>query len=52
MSSVPGEDSAPGDDGIDGWSTVEVDGDGNITAKVDSDLGQGLMTSGKNGKTR
>ena len=37
-SSVPGEDSAPGDDGSDGWSTVEVDGDGNITAKVDSDF--------------
>ena len=37
-SSVPGEDSEPGGDGSDGWSTIEVDGDGNITAKVDSDF--------------
>ena len=36
--SVPGEDSKPGDDGTDGWSTVQVDGSGNITAKVDSDF--------------
>ncbi len=37
-SSAPGEDSEPGQDGSDGWSTIEVDGDGNITAKVDMDF--------------
>ena len=36
--SAPGEDTEPGQDGSDGWSTIEVDGDGNITAKVDSDF--------------
>lgn len=37
-SSVPGEDTEPGDDGTDGWGTITVDGDGNIDAKVDSDF--------------
>ena len=36
--STPDEDKTPGNDGTDGWSTVEVDGDGNITARVDSDF--------------
>ena len=37
--STPGmEDSIPGNDGTDGWSTVDKDDDGNITAKVDSDF--------------
>lgn len=37
-SSVPGDDHQPGNDGTDGWSTVERDSEGNITAKVDSDF--------------
>jgi len=37
-SSTPGEDSKPGNDGTDGWSTIAEDIDGNITAKVDSDF--------------
>ena len=32
------EDSEPGNDGTDGWSTVDTDSEGNITAKVDSDF--------------
>ena len=28
----------PGNDGTDGWSTVDIDKDGNITAKYDSDF--------------
>ena len=36
--STPDEDKTPGNDGTDGWSTIEVDGDGNITARVDSDF--------------
>ena len=26
--SAPGEDRQPGEDGSDGWSTIEVDGEG------------------------
>ncbi|MBT4066967.1 MAG: hypothetical protein HOE76_07110 [Euryarchaeota archaeon] len=39
-SPVPGEDgdSEAGNDGTDGWSTVEEDAEGNLTAKVDSDF--------------
>ena len=36
--SAPGEDTEPGNDGTDGWSTIEVDGNGKITAKVDSEF--------------
>lgn len=36
--STPDENKTPGNDGTDGWSTVEIDGDGNITARVDSDF--------------
>tara|TARA_B100000683_G_scaffold220995_1_gene218088 strand:+ start:687 stop:2009 length:1323 start_codon:yes stop_codon:yes gene_type:complete len=31
-------DDKPGNDGTDGWSTIDVDGEGNITAKYDSDF--------------
>ena len=36
--STPDENKTPGNDGTDGWSTVEIDGNGNITARVDSDF--------------
>jgi len=50
---APGEDTEPGNDGTDGWSTIEKDGDGNITAKVDSDFRpRRLMMFGRTGKTR
>ena len=37
-SSAPGEDSEPGHDGTDGYSTIDSDEEGNLTVKVDSDF--------------
>lgn len=37
-SSAPGEDTEPGHDGTDGYSTVDSDSEGNLTVKVDSDF--------------
>ena len=34
----PDEDRIPGEDGTDGWSTIDIDEEGNISAKVDSDF--------------
>ena len=40
-------------DGTDGWSTVDIDKDGNITAKYDSDFQPEEVTMfGRNGKRR
>jgi predicted metal-dependent peptidase len=38
MANPSGEDGEPGADGTDGWSTVETDAEGNVTAKVDKNF--------------